>query len=750
MSVTIAERFTRALKAFKDAPPPKVHEGEVAMSDPRLQMFGKNFNTPYNPSVLVTRKGLDIFDLMKKDAQVKAALAFKKHAVLSNGWEICAPKDQGDEWEPKLFMEWTLKNMNMEDDRILEASFEHALIEILSAMDYGFSVTEKIITPLEYGPFGGKIGLKALKTRKPHFFEFQTDGFGNLLKDGVLQWQTQKLTPLPREKFLIYVYQHQFSNWYGESDLEAAYRAWWIKDNSYKWLAMLLERLGVPPIFFLYGSGYSQAQITELVKVAKNLQAATSGAIPRPTKDSLDFWSPELAGQADSVFIPSLEKFDKDISRALLMPSLIGATSDDTQGSLARSQIHFDLFVLTVNFVRKDIETVINQGLVRPLVDVNFDVEEYPYFRFLPINNDKINLFGKWLEAVKADVVDTQTDDEDHIRNMLKFPEQDESKRKKSKVYPNDPNQDPNALDDNGDPIKPEAPPKNQSAKFYRQTNKFERKVDFAQIASGLDKIEENTKKKVSTLLTDSRDAFLSYVSRRLDGTTEVIGDLRLKGMGDVQNVIKEFLRSAYALGEKTLRSELPRRFAASGPSFVPTDALRYLNEKAVQISGAMKDRLLAEAKVILMNAIKIGEPQAQTIAKLKAIFDPYLGDPTVLKDGEPLTSWALATVVRTNTTDAFNQGRLVMARDPAIAKYMRGMEFSAVMDDRTTQVCASLDGKIIEMGEPDLSRLAPPLHFNCRSILVPVTLDIGVDEGQYATKEEIGKAIDLAGGGFV
>ena len=47
---------------------------ETAWADPtRMWRTADNFIT-YNPSALVTRKGLDIFDKMRQDDQIKAAL----------------------------------------------------------------------------------------------------------------------------------------------------------------------------------------------------------------------------------------------------------------------------------------------------------------------------------------------------------------------------------------------------------------------------------------------------------------------------------------------------------------------------------------------------------------------------------------------------------------------------------------------------------------------------------------------------
>ena len=53
-----------------------------------------------------------------------------------------------------------------------------------------------------------------------------------------------------------------------------------------------------------------------------------------------------------------------------------------------------------------------------------------------------------------------------------------------------------------------------------------------------------------------------------------------------------------------------------------------------------------------------------------------------------------------------------------ANAKALRGYEYVAVLDSRTTDTCARLDGKIFEIGD---TKHLPPQHWHCRSTTIPV-----------------------------
>src|SRR4030067_1256962 len=52
-------------------------------------------------------------------------------------------------------------------------------------------------------------------------------------------------------------------------------------------------------------------------------------------------------------------------------------------------------------------------------------------------------------------------------------------------------------------------------------------------------------------------------------------------------------------------------------------------------------------------------------------------------------------------------------------------------------------------MDDPDLDRLKPPLHYNCRSVLVAVPIGVDIDESDFITGEVKGRALDLIAAGF-
>ena len=51
-------------------------------------------------------------------------------------------------------------------------------------------------------------------------------------------------------------------------------------------------------------------------------------------------------------------------------------------------------------------------------------------------------------------------------------------------------------------------------------------------------------------------------------------------------------------------------------------------------------------------------------------------------------------------------------------------IQFSAILDDRTSDLCRELDWKVVIKDSPEMQRIEPPTHFNCRSMLVEIMED--------------------------
>lgn len=95
-------------------------------------------------------------------------------------------------------------------------------------------------------------------------------------------------------------------------------------------------------------------------------------------------------------------------------------------------------------------------------------------------------------------------------------------------------------------------------------------------------------------------------------------------------------------------------------------------------------------------------------------------------------------TIVRTDMTRIATEADMLAYEDAGIDEYV----FVATLDDRTTDVCASLDGEIEKLDNMQPWVNAPPMNYNCRSTTLP---NIGTPKQRRARDAE-GNSIVVSG----
>lgn len=125
----------------------------------------------------------------------------------------------------------------------------------------------------------------------------------------------------------------------------------------------------------------------------------------------------------------------------------------------------------------------------------------------------------------------------------------------------------------------------------------------------------------------------------------------------------------------------------------------RTLREHAQRISANTLDQVRAQVRF----GMTAEESIPQIVRRIRGT--PY--------QASRLQVEALA---RTAVTEVSNVAALQTYQENATV--VAGVRFLATLDDRTTEVCMAYDGTVWPLGDKDIQQ--PPLHYGCRSILVP------------------------------
>jgi SPP1 gp7 family putative phage head morphogenesis protein len=669
----------------------KPEMGELSHSG--TDIWGISNLPVYNPDDLAGKKGLDIYRTMqRRDGQVKAVFMLKKHARLSTPWSI-RPEDENDPDAVRQaeFTEYCFSDM--------KGNIDNSLLKIWNAMRDGYSIAEINYKVISSGEFKGMIGLDNIKVRKAKNYSFQCDEHSNIKEDGLIEAGSRYL---PINKFIIFSYNpndDDSDSFYGESDFRAAYRYYFSNDIIQRFWNIYLEKYGQPTVLGRYESGTNKQKQDEYLNILKNIQTDTAIVMPKGLEAELM----EATRRGDAGYKNAFDTNNNMIARALLVGTLLMDTGE--KGSWALSKTHFDIFIYILDYLGLETEdTIIREQIIRRLIDFNFTNPKYPLFKFESLIKED--------QKAKAEIAKMLVDaglinpEEEWVREFLKLPTKEKGI------------------------ILPEPKPKSggflenyQSIKLLRQPNQYEKKCNFTRIVKNLDNFETKAKEELKEIIEQQKETLKKSITKAKimeSQNAREIEKLQLSYVGEFKDCVRKWLEELFRYGMNEVESELKvKRFVG----LPPEKAMQYLRNKAFWIAGISRDTILKEAKGILYIGMKNGSTTPEIMFNLDQFFKQFIGTPGVeTREGKLLTPYHLENIVRTNFSDAYNQGRQDMMEDSDVKDIMAGEMFSAIIDERTTEICLALDGQVFEYGDPDIARFTPPLHYQCRSTWVPVT----------------------------
>ena len=167
-------------------------------------------------------------------------------------------------------------------------------------------------------------------------------------------------------------------------------------------------------------------------------------------------------------------------------------------------------------------------------------------------------------------------------------------------------------------------------------------------------------------------------------------------------------------LDDETLRGAL-QNFLHMEPSskwdaVIPVEAVSFLDNYVPKLAGNLRESVLEKTRDVLRQSMLDGSTLQE---RMKALRESSL-------ELSRMTDRRIEAIARTEITRADTYGRLIsMKRDDEVI----GVEFSAILDDRTTDICESRNGLIMRLDDPRLPENTPPCHVQCRSMLLPLTV---------------------------
>jgi len=131
---------------------------------------------------------------------------------------------------------------------------------------------------------------------------------------------------------------------------------------------------------------------------------------------------------------------------------------------------------------------------------------------------------------------------------------------------------------------------------------------------------------------------------------------------------------------------------------------------EAFTITGVAQARVLQDAIDLIDRAMNDGTSlrafKDEALPKLEAAWAGTVRDP----------GYRVETIYRNAVQTAYNDGRHELMTDPDVMRARPFWMYDAILDEATTELCASLNDTILPADDPFWSSHWPPLHHRCRS----------------------------------
>lgn len=698
------------------------------------------------------QQAIDTYERMRRgDGQIKKVLSAMKNPIRSAKY-IHEPKkakgaEEATDEDVKIadFLNW-----NWFENPFID--FDQFLNETLTFLDFGYSLHEYVFTFYDHPEFGpihilGGLGFRKQSSIYRWFFDENKTG----RLTGVEQIATGDTSTdrtnvtIPVEYLLINTNDQEGDNYEGISMLRASYGAWRRKNTYLKLTAVGVEKAAIgTPIGKYPQAMENEGDKQEFIDALGNLATNDQSFIAMPEGFEIEIMKIDF--DADKINTAIVYE-DQQIAGSALL-SFLELGMNGNGGSYSLGEDLSDIALESQKYVGRQVTKKMLR-INRELVAMNFgDPNKASQPRMIGIDKKA----GKEFAEVVTGFVDKgviRPDDtlETHIREKLDLPEAETSREDDIEELETPPNpRNPNPPSEPGktkaNPSKPGSKPPSEKTEdpaekgekrfnedgigTFRDLTVFEQPLNLSETAaefgSAATRLESLMKKNLMGISAFALKDFKNRLKNKSDGATRA--DVALKtnlNVDGYERKLREAMSGIVNTGIKQARRDLKAKDkkldladdAKTAFEFLPEHVQAALKVQAAQQAKTHADEI---QKIIAFGAVAAEDAQltdAQMIKELEGNLGDYVESNKI--------SSAARTVAAQNINRGRNDGFFFREEN---LKGIQAFQYSAIIDDRTTDICLSLDGQVFKMGSGSSMRFRPPNHHGCRSILIPITLN--------------------------
>ncbi len=747
----------------EDTPKRAPINSEVGLVNQGSSIYGFLSEHFANPDAVVKRKGWAYLRGMEDgNGYVYGLTRTRITSIKRRGWYVTPASDEPRDIEIADFVTWAIDEM--------PGAFTDDLGAVCEAIKYGYAVLEKNWTIAKTGEYSGRVVPSRLAPKQQEHYRVRLDDFGNITeiqqktRNG-LQWE-----PVPLDKFIWTTFEGEPGNPYGHGLYSRLFWHDWFLREGWKFWAVHTERYASPHVKVkTTEANISDSTKDEARRIIRMIRNDT-GFI-EPNGWEVSYLEAMRAGGAE------YERFAEE-QRNAIATVVLGQTLSSSQGdvgSQALGRVHKEVQNEITDDDTTWLFTVLNEQFVRQLVAYNYATDRVPIIGPEPRNDRDVSVWSTVLANLsKAGLaiptrwvydefgIDPPEGDEPTLKRLLpsipSYTRDTDTDDEEEELHADHEHVHGEHIHGEHVRLADSYPETVDDTPFWREPTKFENKRLLEKLHKEIKSLEDRASADALPMFVASRDAMIAQVERAgifdIADTDKRLAAMRGLNISPKLREYEELVRRAYLTAEfialdeaaSELREQgsgLPTKFAVGDDieDIMAPDALYNAYESREVVTKAQfrrmdqaargyawyvstqdGERTVQIVRNALLESISNNWSMRQFEVAVKRGYEDmqYVGK--ALGTGtEKATTARIRTIYRNAIMDATNKtrARLFQAaesipNDPVVA-----YQISAVMDDRTSDICAAIDGKIMRAGSETMPM--PPYHHNCRTIWVPI-----------------------------
>jgi hypothetical protein len=410
---------------------------------------------------------LDVYDEMRRsDPTIRWMLALVSTPIRSAHWEVDAVEsDDPEDKEIAAFVEHALK-------RELAGGWDEFLRQALLYLAFGHSVFERVAEMREvtftfktermevpkaeppkdpaqaaFTPKPKPVLVQEEKEVKRQAFiisklaprlprtiqEWTPDAKDESILKEIKQYLGDGRAPssvtIPAERLVVFTHEKEGDDWRGMSLLRTAYKSYQFKRKLENLEAIAYERSAGLPVVYPPASSADPNDIDDVEAAVKKIRQGESLYLIMPgpkagsTQDGDGWLVEDLGIKADAGSNPNeaIMRYENAMAKNILAEFM--RLGHEDVGARATADVQQDPYYQAVEAHVRYIEDTINEQIVKPLVDWNYQVENYPRMRASKIQAKNVQmLVGSVAQLMNVGALNSSPELERWLREILDAP----------------------------------------------------------------------------------------------------------------------------------------------------------------------------------------------------------------------------------------------------------------------------------------------------------------------------------------